>query len=98
MRRAFAELLPPDAEIAAITGHNWWTDEFARGTWSVFRPGQLSGGLVALQAPHGRVLFAGADMANGWNGFMDGAIESGLRAARSVRQLLETAQPAISAS
>jgi monoamine oxidase len=36
------------------------------------------------------VEFAGGDFADGWNGFMDGAIESGLRAARSVTQLLNT--------
>jgi pseudooxynicotine dehydrogenase len=71
-----------------VTGHDWCADEFARGTWSVFRPGQLTGALGALQAPHGRVVFAGADLANGWNGFLDGAIESGLTAARTVSDLL----------
>jgi monoamine oxidase len=91
VRRAFAERLPAGVEIVAVTGHDWWTDEFSRGTWSVFRPGQLSA-LPALQAPHGRVVFAGSDVAGGWNGFMDGAIESGLRAARSVTQLLQTAR------
>jgi monoamine oxidase len=89
VRDAFAPLLPAGVEIVAVTGHDWWTDEFSRGTWSVFRPGQLSGALAALQAPHGRVLFAGSDLADGWNGFMDGAIESGLRAERLVGQLLE---------
>jgi pseudooxynicotine oxidase len=91
VRRAFAERLPASVEIVAFTGHDWWTDEFSRGTWSVFRPGQLSA-LPALQAPHGRVVFAGSDVADGWNGFMDGAIESGLRAARSITQLLQTAR------
>jgi monoamine oxidase len=95
VRRAFAERLPAGVEIVAVTGHDWWTDEFSRGTWSVFRPGQL-GALPVLQAPHGRVVFAGSDVADGWNGFMDGAIESGLRAARSVTRLLQTARaPAV---
>jgi monoamine oxidase len=89
VRRAIAERLPGGVEIVAVTGHDWWRDEFSRGTWSVFRPGQLSA-LPSLQAPHGRVVFAGSDLADGWNGFMDGAIESGLRAARSVTQLLQT--------
>jgi pseudooxynicotine oxidase len=88
VRNAFADLLPPQTRIEAVTGHDWCTDEFSLGTWSVFRPGQLAGSLAALQAPHGRVFFAGADLANGWNGFLDGAIESGLTAARSVSQLL----------
>jgi monoamine oxidase len=95
VRRAVGELLPGGAEIVAVTGHDWWRDEFSRGTWSVFRPGQLSL-LPALQAPHGRVVFAGSDLADGWNGFMDGAIESGLRAARSVTQLLQTTQASTS--
>jgi monoamine oxidase len=74
-----------------FTGHDWWRDEYSRGTWSVFRPGQLTV-LPALQARHGRVVFAGSDVADGWNGFMDGAVESGLRAARSVTQLLQPAR------
>ena len=93
VRTAFAQFLPSGVEILGVVGHDWWTDEFARGTWSVLRPGQLSGALGALQAPHGSVVFAGSDFADGWNGFMDGAIESGLRAARSVRQLLTVRKP-----
>jgi monoamine oxidase len=88
VRCAVAPLLPAGCEIEAVTAHNWWADEFSQGTWSVFRPGQLRDGLAALQAPHGRVHFAGSDLASGWNGFMDGAIESGLRAGREVAQLL----------
>jgi pseudooxynicotine oxidase len=91
VRRAFAERLPAGVEIVAVTSHDWWRDEFSRGTWSVFRPGQLTV-LPALQARHGRVVFAGSDVADGWNGFMDGAVESGLRAARSVTQLLQPAR------
>jgi monoamine oxidase len=89
VRRAIADLLPPQARIEAVTAHDWCADEFSRGTWSVFRPGQLTGSLAALQAPHGRVVFAGSDVANGWNGFLDGAIESGLTTARLVSRLLE---------
>jgi monoamine oxidase len=33
-----------------------------------------------MQIPEGRVVLAGSDIANGWAGFIDGAIESGLRA------------------
>jgi pseudooxynicotine oxidase len=88
VRRAFADMLPSTSRVVEVTGHDWCADEFARGTWSVFRPGQLTGALRALQAPHGRVVFAGADLANGWNGFLDGAIESGLTAARSISSLL----------
>ena len=88
VRQAIADLLPPHVQLEAVAAHDWWTDEFSRGTWSVFRPGQLTGALTTLQASHGRVVFAGADVASGWNGFLDGAIESGLTAARSVTRLL----------
>ncbi len=98
LRRAVGRLLPDGAEVVAVTGHNWRADEFARGTWSVFRPGQLTGALAALQEPHGRVVFAGADIANGWNGFIDGAIESGLRAGRSVARMLESTRSMASTS
>lgn len=84
---AFAAMLPPRARLGSVTGHDWCTDEFSRGTWSSFRPGQLAS-LSELQAPHGRVAFAGSDIANGWNGFMDGAIESGLSSAHWVSHLL----------
>jgi monoamine oxidase len=33
-----------------------------------------------MRAPEGRVMLAGSDLADGWAGFIDGAIESGLRA------------------
>ena len=35
----------------------------------------------------GRVLLAGSDLADGWAGFIDGAIESGLRAGRRAAEL-----------
>jgi monoamine oxidase len=88
VRRALRPMLPAGAEIVAVAGHDWYADEFSRGTWSVYRPGQLTGAHAAMQAPHGRVVFAGADIADGWNGFLDGAIESGLRAGRAVSAVL----------
>ena len=33
-----------------------------------------------MRRPEGPVLLAGSDLADGWAGFIDGAIESGLRA------------------
>lgn len=74
-----------DVEVVACTGHDWLADEFSRGTWPVLRPHQTVGVLPALQAPEGNVFFAGSETANGWNSFIDGAIESGLRAAREVK-------------
>ena len=35
-----------------------------------------------LRQDQGRIYFAGSDLANGWRGFIDGAIESGITSAR----------------
>jgi monoamine oxidase len=81
-------LLLPDAEVAWAVGYDWNVDPYSRGTWCVFRPGQLTRYLPDLQRPEGRVFYAGGDNASGWRGFIDGAIESGLRAGQQVGQLL----------
>lgn len=40
--------------------------------------------LGALQERQNNIFFASADWADGWRGFIDGAIEQGGRAARNV--------------
>lgn len=73
------ELLP-EYEVLEATAHDWLADEFARGTWAIHRPGWYEHHHASMRRPEGRVLLAGSDLANGWSGFIDGAIESGLRA------------------
>ncbi len=70
----------PGYEAIAATAHDWLADEFSRGTWAIHRPGWYTDYHAEMQRPEGSVLLAGSDFANGWAGFMDGAIESGLRA------------------
>jgi len=43
---------------------------------------------VAAPTRSGRVIFASAESANGWRGFLDGAIEQGREAGRRVREML----------
>ena len=38
--------------------------------------------------PEGRVFLVGADLSDGWNGFIDGAIESGNTTGRTVISFL----------
>jgi monoamine oxidase len=83
----------PEAEVVAAKGHDWTADPFAGGTWSVFRPHQLTRYLRELQRPEGRLFFAGSDVASGWNGFIDGAIETGLRVGQKVVQRMRSATP-----
>ncbi len=81
----------PGTELIEHTAHDWDADPFARGTWTVFRPGQIMRYETALRAREGRLVFAGAHTALLWPGFIDGAVESGLRAAADVRELLRSA-------
>ncbi len=70
----------PGYEVLAATAHDWLADEYARGTWAIHRPGWYTQHHAELRRPEGRLLLAGSDLADGWSGFIDGAIESGLRA------------------
>jgi monoamine oxidase len=77
----------PGYELIDATAHDWLADEFSRGTWAIHRPGWYEHHHAEMQRPEGRVLFAGSDLANGWAGFIDGAIESGLRAGPAAARL-----------
>jgi pseudooxynicotine oxidase len=68
----------PGYELLDATAHDWYADEFSQGTWAIHRPGWYGEHHAAMRRPEGRVLLAGSDIANGWAGFIDGAIESGL--------------------
>ena len=54
------------------------------GTWSTLGP--------ALREPIGPIHWAGTECATKWNGYMDGAVSSGLETAEAV--LAEIAAPA----
>jgi len=72
-------------EVLEVASHDWMKDSFAQTTWQIHRPGQFSRDHLALQESAGRVHFATSDNANIWGGFVDGAIESGLRVAKTIR-------------
>jgi monoamine oxidase len=77
----------PGYELLSATAHDWCSDEFSRGTWAIHRPGWYQHHHGAMRRLDGRVLLAGSDLADGWAGFIDGAIESGLRAGRAAAEL-----------
>jgi pseudooxynicotine oxidase len=87
VQRQLDEILP-GYEALAATAHDWLADEFSRGTWAIHRPGWYTRHHAEMQKPEGRLFFAGSDLANGWSGFMDGAIESGLRSAAALLPLV----------
>ena len=86
--QAAVRLFLPQARVTKCFGYEWTLDPYAKGTWCTLRPGMWSKYLRELQFPRSRVVFASADWANGWRGFIDGAIEQGLEAGKRVRQML----------
>ena len=74
----------PEAELMESFGYDWNLDPYSKGTWCMYRPNVLTSDLEELQRPEENVFFAGSDIASGWRGFIDGAIESGMRVARDV--------------
>ncbi|WP_447008991.1 flavin monoamine oxidase family protein [Saccharothrix sp. DSM 118769] len=73
----------PEATMRGYTATDWHVDEFALGVGAYRQPNQLIRLHKKIQQPHGRIKFAGGDIADGWSGYMDGAIESGLKVAGS---------------
>jgi len=64
---------------------DWGAEPHARGGYAgVPVPGFFLDHGRALREPVGRVHWAGTETAARWNGYMDGALESGQRAAREV--------------
>ena len=63
----------------------WHDDEFAGGAYAMFAPGQQSLLHRSIIVPEGRVHFAGehASLGHAW---IQGAIESGLRAAQEIQE------------
>jgi len=63
----------------------WAADEYSRGCYGGYLPtgAWLTYG-EALRAPVGPIHWAGAETAVRWAGYMDGAVTSGVRAAREV--------------
>jgi hypothetical protein len=88
---AIKELLPPHVEINDIRTE-WYLqdDPLTRGGWSMYHAGVLTREEphVRLAVPEGRVAFATSDISEFWHSFIDGAIESGIKAAGQVRSIL----------
>jgi monoamine oxidase len=90
VQRALDDIAPGYTVLDA-TAHDWLADEFSRGTWAIHRPGWYTRYHAELRRPEGRVVLSGSDIANGWAGFIDGAIESGLWSARVANRLIDGA-------
>lgn len=64
---------------------DWSAEPYSRGCYAgVFGPGAWTGYGRLLREPIGRLHWAGTETATRWMGYMDGAIQSGKRAAAEV--------------
>lgn len=68
----------------------WDEDEWARGAYAWFKPGQMTSLMPHVAVPEGRVYFAG-EHASSLPGWMQGALESGNQVARDVNNATQTA-------
>jgi len=68
----------------------WPNERWTRGCYGCFMPpGAWIENGPALRAPIGPIHWAGAETATVWNGYMDGAISSGERAAREALEAID---------
>ncbi len=75
------------AHPVAYVEKDWSGEVYSRGCYAgVLGPGGWTGYGRALREPVGRVHWAGTETATRWMGYMDGAIQSGKRAAAEVMQ------------
>ncbi|MEA2256213.1 MAG: monoamine oxidase, partial [Solirubrobacteraceae bacterium] len=76
---------PEAASPTAFHVSDWQEDPWSRGCPVCFTaPGVLLDYGRAIREPVGRIHWAGTETATFWNGYMDGAVRSGERAAREV--------------
>ncbi|RDU36556.1 FAD-dependent oxidoreductase [Neobacillus piezotolerans] len=74
----------PNVKVIECTGHDWVNDDFSKEAWPMLKPNQLMRYFEDWNTPENSIFLAGTTFAKGWASFMDGAIESGITAARKV--------------
>ncbi len=77
------------ADPIAYYEYNWGDDEFARGAFGGYwTPGMWTAYGPVLRAPIDTLHWAGSETSATWNGKMEGAVVSGMRAADEVLSAL----------
>jgi len=77
------------AELGASRQIVWEQDPFARGGYAYFDPTYDPSLRAWLARPCGRLFFAGEHTSIKWQGYMNGAVESGRRAAAEIASVRE---------
>jgi monoamine oxidase len=88
----FASVFGPRAAAPReYVEHDWAADEWSRGCYGGrLTPNAWTQYGTAMREAVGRIHFAGAETADVWNGYMDGAVRSGERAAAEVAIALQS--------
>jgi monoamine oxidase len=73
-------------EFEVGASHAWYSDRWARGAFALFAPEQQSSLQEAITKPEGRIRFAG-EHCSLYHAWIQGALESGIRAAREIHAL-----------
>ena len=81
---ALTWLGPAPKDLLAFKQISWEHDPWAGGGYAAFTTSYDPALREWLTQPHGRCFFAGEHTSVRWQGYMNGAIESGLRAALDV--------------
>eukprot|EP00127_Corallochytrium_limacisporum_P007333 Clim_evm20s247 gene=Clim_evmTU20s247 len=91
LKKHYAKVFGNDKALVNVGyGENdWSSEEWSAGCYTgVFAAGQMKNFFDIMRQPLGPCHFAGTETAKMWAGYMDGAVESGERAAQEVMQSL----------
>ncbi|NVK56263.1 MAG: FAD-dependent oxidoreductase [Alteromonadaceae bacterium] len=81
---AFYEALPEaKGAVRFVTTYSWDSQTMSRGSFATWRPGQINRYAHVMATPAGDLHFAGEHTAR-WSSGMEGALESGERAANEI--------------
>lgn len=76
---------PEAAQPLAIVEQDWTRETWSRGCYVAHTaPGVMTSFGDIIREPCGRIHWAGTETATEWTGYLDGALQSGLRAAEEV--------------
>jgi monoamine oxidase len=77
----------PPREALSFRTVTWEDESWSRGAYAYFDPSFDPELRAWLARPHGRIVFAGEHTSVRWQGYMNGAVESGLRAVEEIRSM-----------
>ena len=81
------------AEVTALRAATWEEDPYARGGYAFLDPGFRPAWRPLLSRPAGRLFFAGEHTSDDFQGYMEGAARSGMRAAAEVLDTTKRPDP-----